>query len=74
LMQDALQSVMQGRTVLVAAHRLSTVEDADCIVYMENGSIIESGTHAGLLQLGGKYAALVKAGDWSDLREESMAR
>ncbi|MDQ0060418.1 ABC transporter ATP-binding protein [Paenibacillus harenae] len=73
LMQDALQSVMQGRTVLVAAHRLSTVEDADCIVYMENGCVIESGTHEQLLQQEGKYAALVKAGDWSDLREESMA-
>lgn len=74
LMQDALRTVMQGRTVLVAAHRLSTVEDADHIVYMENGSIMESGTHAQLLQLGGKYAALVKAGDWSDRREESMTR
>ena len=49
---------MRGRTTLVIAHRLSTVERADRIVVMRDGSIVETGTHAELLAAGGYYASL----------------
>lgn len=56
--QEALETVMQGRTTLVIAHRLSTIENADRIVVMEAGRIVESGTHDQLLGTGGAYAQL----------------
>lgn len=59
--QQALELLMKDRTVLVIAHRLSTVEKADCIFVMEEGEIVESGTHHSLLQQDGVYAALYKA-------------
>jgi len=58
LVQQALDVVMQGRTTLVIAHRLSTVEHADRIVVMERGRIIEQGTHADLLARGQLYARM----------------
>jgi subfamily B ATP-binding cassette protein MsbA len=58
--QAALARLMQGRTVLVIAHRLSTVERADRIVVMRDGSVVETGTHAELLARGGYYASLYK--------------
>lgn len=56
--QEALETVMQGRTTLVIAHRLSTIEKADRILVMDNGRIVESGSHDELLAAGGAYAQL----------------
>jgi subfamily B ATP-binding cassette protein MsbA len=56
--QQALQTLMEGRTTIVIAHRLSTIENADLILVMENGSIVESGTHSQLLALNQQYARL----------------
>jgi subfamily B ATP-binding cassette protein MsbA len=58
LIQQALQKLMRDRTTLVIAHRLSTIEGADQIAVMEQGRIIERGTHAELLSLGRQYANL----------------
>lgn len=54
----AMQRLMSGRTSFVIAHRLSTVRDADVILYMENGNVIEQGNHEELLQKNGAYATL----------------
>jgi subfamily B ATP-binding cassette protein MsbA len=58
--QDALETLMKGRTTLVIAHRLSTIENADKIIVMHDGEIVEVGNHAGLLASNGHYAALHK--------------
>ncbi len=58
LVQSALEAAMVGRTTLIIAHRLATVQRADRIVVMEDGRIVETGTHASLVALGGIYANL----------------
>ena len=56
--QDAMQQVMRNRTSIVIAHRLSTIRDSDCIVVMDKGRIVESGTHDELLGRKGRYYEL----------------
>ncbi|BBB24809.1 ATP-binding cassette, subfamily B, bacterial MsbA [Amphritea japonica ATCC BAA-1530] len=70
--QDALENVMQGRTTLVIAHRLSTIENADRILVMDSGQIIEQGNHSELLQRGGVYANLYKL-QFSETTAEPVA-
>ena len=57
-MQDALDRLMESRTTLVIAHRLATVRKADRIVVMDQGRIVEEGTHEALSGAGGLYARL----------------
>jgi ATP-binding cassette subfamily B protein len=61
LIQRAMNSLRHGRTSFVIAHRLSTIRDADLILVMESGRIVEKGTHAQLLAAGGAYARLYAA-------------
>ena len=60
LIQNALEKAMKNRTTIVIAHRLSTIQNADEILVMDQGEIIESGTHSSLLENSGLYAKLLK--------------
>ncbi len=59
-MQEGLNAAMQGRTTLIIAHRLATVQKADKIVVMENGQIVETGNATELRKKGGLYARLAR--------------
>ena len=61
LIQNAMNSLMQNRTSFVIAHRLSTIRDADLILVMKDGDIVEQGNHEQLLEAGGFYAGLYNA-------------
>jgi ATP-binding cassette subfamily B protein len=67
--QDALDRVSQNRTTLVIAHRLSTIVAADEIIVLDQGVIVERGTHQALLAKGGLYASM-----WNRQREAEAAR
>jgi ATP-binding cassette subfamily B protein len=61
LIQKAMAQLMHGRTTFVIAHRLSTIRNADLILMMEHGRIVEKGTHEGLLAAGSRYAELYRS-------------
>ena len=60
LVQEALERLMKGRTSIVIAHRLATIRDADRILVLDAGRLIDEGTHAELVEKGGRYAELAK--------------
>ena len=60
LVQDALEKMMQHRTSIVIAHRLSTIQNADLIIVLQKGSIVEQGKHQELLKQNGIYKKLVE--------------
>jgi subfamily B ATP-binding cassette protein MsbA len=70
LVQQALADFTKGRTTIVIAHRLSTVQNADLICVMEAGQLIEAGAHAELIARGGPYSRLVRAQLLSDVDED----
>ena len=65
LVKNALSSLMKGRTTLVIAHRLSTIKDADEIIVISKGEVVERGTHEELLKNNGDYSNLIKSQDIS---------
>ena len=74
LVQSALDNLMENRTVLVIAHRLSTVKNADTIIVLDNGEIVESGTHEELYNLNGIYYSLynIQFDSWSLINPTSL--
>lgn len=70
--QAALEAVVKDKSTFVIAHRLSTIEKADRIFVLDNGEIVEQGTHKELLVKGGTYASLYRHGDEEIIREEKQ--
>ena len=60
IIQQNMRRICQGRTVMIIAHRLSTVRSADRIITVDHGEIVEDGTHDALLEAGGRYAMLYR--------------
>ena len=70
LVQQAMNTLRAGRTSFVIAHRLSTIRDADLILVVNHGSVVEQGTHTQLLERGGAYASLYNS-QFTEGNEES---
>jgi subfamily B ATP-binding cassette protein MsbA len=66
IVMEALENLMVGRTVITIAHRLTTIRDADKIIVLHKGSVIEEGTHDELIAKGKMYRDLCKVQAWSD--------
>ena len=73
--QQALSVLSKGKTVIMIAHRLSSITDADCIYVLQDGEIAESGTHSGLIQKNGIFTRMWKnyseAAEWKISKEVS---
>ncbi|CAO3623249.1 unnamed protein product [Cunninghamella echinulata] len=72
LVQKALDAAAANRTTIIVAHRLSTIRNADLIVVIDNGQLIEQGTHSELINLGGVYADLVKKQEINKVEDNSI--
>jgi len=70
-----MDALLQGRTAFIIAHRLSTIQRADCIFVIDDGRIVEQGSHSELLAAGGHYAHLYRRqfAAWQPLDEEPAA-
>ncbi len=71
--QQALDELSRGRTTIAIAHRLSTIRDSDQILVLDEGRIVERGTHDELVQIGGRYAALLSGAEIADGADRSPA-
>lgn len=72
LLQEAIARISKGRTVLIVAHRLSTVANADCIYVMEQGTVVEYGKHSELLERHGAYERLMQCGTYDMVHNEEQ--
>ncbi|KAG7971639.1 hypothetical protein I3843_07G145400 [Carya illinoinensis] len=72
LVQQALDEIMSHRTTIIVAHRLSTVRNADTIIVLKNGQVVESGTHSDLISKNGEYATLVSLQVSEHVKESSL--
>jgi ATP-binding cassette subfamily B protein len=71
--QHALDDLSRGRTTIAIAHRMSTIRDADQILVLDSGLIVERGTHDELVELGGRYSALLSGAALADAEAGSPA-
>lgn len=71
VVQQALDNILHGRTTITIAHKLATIRNANNIVVMEKGRILEQGTHGGLLESNGAYLQLVQAQDLSTTTQDA---
>jgi ATP-binding cassette subfamily B protein len=74
LLQNAIQTLLKGRTSFVIAHRLSTIRGADIILVVDEGKIIESGTHSELMNKHGHYYKLYTQQFEEDVKEEVLRK